>query len=155
LVRICRPLVATHHAVNRARLPCQLAKARRSGGVAILLGGPGPSSLIHAELGTSQKSNARTRNPRDYLCFFGNPKGLHGPEIFQRATSGCRQGVGLTLQLISGPTAHKAYEAHCTRLHCRHSEILKGMLAIFCKPRPPSQHRRPPTKRAKTKKNPG
>ena len=40
--------------------------------------------------------------------------------------------------------------AHCSR----HREILKGMLAIVCKPRPPSQHRRQ-RRGAKTEKNPG
>jgi len=87
------PLVTGHHAVNRDPVAVPTAKARRVFRAAILLGGP--SSLVSAE---------------------PEPKGLHGPKCFERATSGCRQGVGLALQLIPGPTPYEAYEAHCTRL---------------------------------------
>jgi hypothetical protein len=126
LVRICRPLVTT---LSTVLLMCPVAvptaKARRRAGAAILLGGP--SSLVSAEPGTSH-------SPRSG---FKKKKPCQETQATTWAGKFSTGQGGLTIQLISGPTAYEAYEAHCTRLHCRHREILKGMLAIFCKSRPP------------------
>ena len=107
------------------RLPCQLPKHDAS-------------SVLRFCWEGRRLLSPRNQNPRDYM----GRNVLNGPPVVVAKELGWPYSSSL------GPPHTRPTKPIAPACSCRHREILKGMLAIFCKSRPPSQSPHPaPTKR--------